>query len=442
MIKSSRKLLKINTENTIMKADAIAADLPGYPKLIYFLFYLFSAYLVVPIVDIPILGLSLSAPVVFIIAVACFLKPPSRWFKEYNKWILLAMFFWTGVFLSTVMNGILSGGIEIGREGLLTLVRYVYWLSVFVVGAYFTSQKKVLNQTAQVLGYAVLALAVLRLGEAVILGNIGSGYPDLLTQNSYGLMFSTFSPYLLIWIIQKRRGKLLFSALGYLLLIGAVAINGSRGSWVSIAGGLGVCLIMLFISKPRKLMGLLMATLIISILFIVVWNTIPQVTSSLQSRLSTFQSLEEDKSYTIRELMVQKGIRLFKASPLFGVGASRFTQTSSELDIPGVLGRLNPTRYDRKSAHNSYVVVLAEYGLAGAIPYAFLLITLVIKGFFTTIYFVRKNDFIHLAVFLSLVQMSIHFWAIASLTNTAAWFVYGLSAASIMLREKDRDKCV
>ena len=424
---------RIETDKKIITTNSVLNNLPGYPKLIYTLFFLFSAYLVIPIVDVPLLGLSLSAPVFFIIAVACILKPPSPWFKEHSQWILLAIILWMGIFFSASMNGILSGGVDIGREGVLTLVRFVYWLIVFVVSAYFTSQKKVLNQTAQILGYAVLALAVLRLGEAVFLGNIGSGNPDLLTQNSYGLLFSIFSPYLLIWIIQKRRGKLLFSVLGYFLLIGAVAINGSRGSWVSIAGGLGICLIMLFISRPRKLMGLFMATLIISIIFIVIWNTIPQVTSSLQSRFDTLQSLEEDKSYVFRELMVQKGIRLFKESPLFGVGASRFAQTSTELDVPGVLGRLNPARYDRKSAHNSYVVVLAEYGLAGAIPFAILLITLVVKGFFTTINFIRKNDFIHLAVFLSLVQMSIHFWTIASLTNTSTWFVYGLSAASIML---------
>ena len=49
---------------------------PLYNRVIYFLFYMFALYLVLPLVDVPLLGLSLSAPIFFFIALVCIFKPP------------------------------------------------------------------------------------------------------------------------------------------------------------------------------------------------------------------------------------------------------------------------------------------------------------------------------------------------------------------------------
>ena len=141
--------------------------------------------------------------------------------------------------------------------------------------------------------------------------------------------------------------------------------------------------------------------------------------------------------------MIQKGLKIFKANPIIGIGSGRFTKTTVALDLPRVFsdpGRMS--RFTTQSAHNSYIVILAENGLLAAIPFAFLLMILLFRGFSSTLRSIRRDEYLPLAVFLSFVQMSIHFWVIASLTNTSTWFVYGLMAAVIML-EKNRDKeCV
>jgi O-antigen ligase len=162
-----------------------------------------------------------------------------------------------------------------------------------------------------------------------------------------------------------------------------------------------------------------------------------QVSAAFDKRLATFQNLEEEKSYMIRQLMIQKGLRLFEDSPIIGVGASRFTKETITLEIPQVLAYGTQSHFNIKSAHNSYVAVLAETGLIGSVPFLILLIILGIRGLKATVKQVRKGRVVVLSVFTSFVGMSIHMWTMATLTNTANWFVYGLLAAVIMINQRE-----
>jgi len=415
------------------QANLKAADLPGF---VYTLFYLFGAYMVLPLVDVPLLGLSLSAPMMFLIAIPCIFSPPKPWAKQYQKWVFLALFFWIGIFISAAVNGLGGFNQKLELEDYGILFQFIYWLIAFVITTYVASQKNTLRKMAKILGWLVMLLAVLRWGEAVITGNIvGADIRTvLLNINTYGIMFSTFSPFLLLLIFDNKGWKRLVALGGYLLLIGAAAINGSRGSWISISVGIAISLIFYLLFRPKKAFGLVSIILVALLGLFFIWNGSPQIRSALQTRFSTLESLEEDKNYVFRELMVQKGLRLFKENPIVGVGPGRFEETYTELDVPTLFG--NVTNYDRylgKSAHNSYMNILAELGLIGAIPYLTLLLILVLGNFRAAIGSAREQDLLPMAVFLSLIQMSIHFWVLSSITNTATWFIYGLSASVIML---------
>ena len=61
------------------------------PKSIIALWFIFTLYLVLPLVEVPLLGLSLSAPIFFFIALYCIFKPPQPWPPAIQKWILLAV---------------------------------------------------------------------------------------------------------------------------------------------------------------------------------------------------------------------------------------------------------------------------------------------------------------------------------------------------------------
>lgn len=404
----------------------------SFPRVIYFLFYFFAVYLVIPVIDVPLLGLSLSAPIFFFIAMATILRPSRPWFKQYSNWILLAVLIWFGIFLSTTANGLLSLGVNINNDGFFYLIRYMYWILVFVITAYFANQEQVFRKIVPILGYSVLLVALLRWGEVIFAGRIGAAaYTTIMTQNSYGFQFSAFTPFVLIMLLREKKGKKLFWLLSLMIVLGAVAINGSRGSWVAIGIGLAASSLLLFFAKPRKLIGGFLAVALVVASGAILWKYIPQAAEAVETRFSTFQSLEEDRNYMIRQVMVQKGLRLFQESPLIGVGANRFSLTWADITLPELLSYRSVEEFERKNSHNSYVQFLAEFGLLGSIPLAVLLIILTLRGYKTALSSIKRNNLVPLAIFISFIQMSVHMWVITALTGTVTWFIYGLLTAVI-----------
>lgn len=412
-----------------------------YPRIIVTLFYLFALYLVVPIIDVPLLGLSLSAPIFFIIAITCILRPPQPWMRRFLNWILAAFLLWIGIFSSTWANGLISGGTKIDSGGISIVIHYAYWLLVFIITAYFFSRGEKIFPLLKILGWGALLLAVLRWVEVLLYGNIGAWTgTHLFSQNSYGFLFSCFSPYLLLLAVNSKGWKALLMWGGNLLLWGAAAVNGSRGSWVALVIGLGIFLLLLTLSRAKKFIGTLLILVFLGGLATVVWTASPRISTAVTSRFNTILNRDQDKSYLIRQLMIQKGIKLFRESPVIGIGADRFTKTSIPLEIPELLSYGNLEHFDEKSAHNSYIGFLAEYGLLGAIPFLLLLVSLLSGGLRSAVYFAGKSQFWALAIFTSFAQMSIHMWAINSITNTGNWFIYGLIVAAIVLHRKSLKK--
>ena len=440
-IKTQIKDSYIKSEAAFVQASVKANDLVDFPKFILPLFYLFSAYLVLPIVDIPLLGLSISAPLMFIITIPCIFKPARPWFRAYQKWIILAILIWFGIVLSTLLNGAFSFGTDIDNQGLLSVIQYAYWLLVFVITVYITSQGIVLGKISIVLGWSIFLLALLRWGEYIFRGNaVGRTY--FLTQNDYGFLFSSFSPFLLYLVFSQHGWKRFFAILGNLALWGAVVINGSRGSWVAIMFGLGLTLMLFFFRNPRKFASLLIFLLLLVTIGILAWNLTPQISSVVQFRFESLLSLEEDKSALIREAMVQKGISLFSGSPIIGVGSNRFRQETVVLNLPRTIAYLRQSEMNRTSAHNSYIQWLAEFGLVGSIPFAILLLILITQGLKKSLNSLKDGGSLFLMIFIGFIQMSVHMWVISAITNSSTWFIYGLMGGMVMSsREESREKC-
>jgi O-antigen ligase len=160
------------------------------------------------------------------------------------------------------------------------------------------------------------------------------------------------------------------------------------------------------------------------------------VISAFEYRLNTFQYLDEEKSYAIRKLMIQKGMGLFESSPWTGVGLARWNKETVPLRIPRVLKYAGQEYFDKKSSHNSYISHLAEVGIIGVLPLAILLLILVGKGYAAASRLARRGQTWALGVYAGFIGMSIHLWALSGLYSTATWFVYGLVAAIIALDKR------
>ena len=406
----------------------------GFSKSTRFFAFLIAAFLPVPVLTIPLIGLSFYAPLFFLVATEAVFKPPSPWSLLDRKYIFLALFIWIGIFLSAVVNGLVSGGVNISNYGAITVFRYAYWLFVFVLVVYLVSVGKHASSFVRILGWSILMLAILRWGEVILYGNFGAwSGTRILSQNAYGFQFSAFSSFLLTNTLTEKGWKKVAALIGYALLGGAVAINGSRGSWAGVSTGFVIFLIVLFLSQPRKFSGVILLLLLTGSIALVIFASSTQFSQAVSSRFSTLENLENEKSYQVRIVMNQKSWRLFKESPLFGIGAGRFRSSTINLDLPEVFRYANPTKFDGKSAHNSYLSFLAETGLVGTVPYIILMLTLIISGFKSAIILTRESQYWATAIYASFIGMSVHMWVISSITNTGTWFIYALVAAMIIL---------
>jgi O-antigen ligase len=410
-----------------------------YHATVYFLFLFFAFYLTLPIIDIPLLGLSFSAPVFFLVAMPVFLRSPRPWVSLYRNWIMLAAAIWLGIFFSAMFAGLLSGGARIDQRGWLSLVRFAYWILIFVVTIYLVSSQPGLGARLTVtMSIGITILGLLRLGEAVFGGAIGAWTRlQLISQNSYGIQFSMFFPLLLSLLYWKNRRYL--SIFAVFVVLGAIFINGSRSNWIAILVAVSIFFWILLRNHSQRLRSaviLFVLAILLSLGAVLAPVVLPDVVGAFEQRLGTFDRLEEDKSYLIRQLMVQKGLGLFQENPLFGVGISRWNRESTPLELPRILSYASQEHFDIKSSHNSYISFLAETGLAGSVPFALLLLILFFAGYRAVGHLVRYGHIWAAGVYAGFIGMSIHLWTLSGLTGTAPWFIYGMVAGLIVLERQ------
>lgn len=399
------------------------------------LFLLVGAYVACPLIDIPLLGVSLSAPLMYLVGLEVFLRPPERWLRDYRRWVAFAVAIWLGVFYSAMFNGIAGTGINI--SGLARVFRYGYWvLVVFLVTVYLVSRGDLGARVLRAMVYALVVSALLRWFEAIAWGKIGAWTGTrIFTQNGYGHLFSAFTPLLLARLVEpttKGKGLILIAT----LVVGsAAAINGSRGSWVALAVAIAVFALLCVVAYPGRIKAMAWGGVLALALLALVTLAPERAMAPVSERYATLQHLGEVKTVASRQLMVQKGLKLFCQSPIFGVGPARWREVAVPLDIPNIL-RQDQGYYNRKTAHNSYIYILAETGLVGAVPVGAFLLYLAVQGGLATVAITRQGALWALGLYAGFVGMSVHFWVLGGMTGTAPWLMYGLVAATIVAHER------
>lgn len=399
-------------------------------RLAHWLFLVFAAYLALPLYDVPLWGISLSAPVLLFVAVEVATGQIRVSFARHQQWLVLAGLFWLGCAASLVGNQIWGSQRAIVAAETIMLVRWGYWMVAFAVTVALCSNREFRSRVCVALGLGVIVLAALRIGEAVLLGRWSHEDSRLLSPNAYGWQFSAFAPYALALpaVLKGDRRRLCLAGAAVLAL--AWVVNGSRGSWVALSAGMALFIGLCSLNPRafRRYGSGLAVTLALA--GGTIWFGRGAWVAAVAERARSFEELEYDKSYATRQVMIEKGLKLFSESPVFGAGVSRFRSTRAELERPWLLRSLGQESLNVKSSHNSYISVLAETGLAGAVPLAMLLVGLGVRGLRTAVRAARMGDIWPVAIFVSFVSMSLHLWVLSGLTGTAPWFIYGLVAAT------------
>lgn len=399
------------------------------------LFLLFLVATVIPIYELPGVGLSVTAPLMFFIALEVFAgRRMSRLRSRGNPWTGPLFFVAYGMLTSVFIN-ILFGQAPLGVEVVITLVRYGYWWLVFLVTVSVSSHEAWMRRIIIVLGISAIGIAGVRALDAFLVGGWGlhtlEFRPEFLAKNQYGIQFSTFGPFAFVLPFVVSRKHRPFALVGAAFLLVVVLANGSRGSWVALAAG-GSVLVAIY-SVTHSARGQWVWVLPLMIFMIIFQVPLPaQIEDVVTRQLDTFENLDADKSYEFRQVMIQKARILFEKHPMFGVGLNQFKKTYvPELVLPPILQR-HASSFITGSPHNSYIHYLTELGLVGTIPFAFLLARLTLQGTQAAIRFARKEEVWALGVLWAFISMSVHLWSLAGLGSTGPWFIYGLVAGMIV----------
>ncbi|ADV46967.1 O-antigen polymerase [Nitratifractor salsuginis DSM 16511] len=149
----------------------------------------------------------------------------------------------------------------------------------------------------------------------------------------------------------------------------------------------------------------------------------PKIAHTLRMEENVF---DRDKSFLIRKLMIQKGERIFQEHPFFGVGPGNFTRYYTSLDIDSVSSWLhgNELKYNRTSAQNSYLMILAENGILALTSILFVILNILWKGF----YYIRtfKNN-AEIYIYVPFVALIFYGFILVTTMGTLFWFFLGLA---------------
>lgn len=131
-----------------------------------------------------------------------------------------------------------------------------------------------------------------------------------------------------------------------------------------------------------------------------------------------------DDSYLVRRAQVEKGLIMFAENPLTGVGLNNFSKYGVDFtgDFAGAELVINKNNLDSKSAHNSYINILAEGGLFLFIPFVIILL----YNIYNFIYTFNYRSKIENAFYFSFFSMTIHIYFISEIVNVYAWFLIGI----------------
>jgi len=212
-------------------------------------------------------------------------------------------------------------------------------------------------------------------------------------------------PFSVTLVIDSRHK--LFDLVPAVVLIIAWIYAGSRGAWVSVAGGLLTLLVFLVRADPRKGVWISLAlcaasAVVLGVAWYVLNNFLDLDELEYSRRLLALfdpDAVPELQSSTIRLALMEKALSDFTQLPLIGIGLMNFAVTSERV------------------SHNDYLAILADMGLIGFLLFAGLLALILLLSFRS----LGGRDWLSLGTRASLIAVIISFFFINAYTNSIFW---------------------
>jgi hypothetical protein len=159
------------------------------------------------------------------------------------------------------------------------------------------------------------------------------------------------------------------------LLVGVAALGLLKGPWPR---RMGVGLLLLLVAAGLWITGsrVALALGVAATIAVIAWSAnlsglrrffaaclaVVAIVAVTSATLYPARYFPVATSASSRLVLIRLGFQLFRESPVFGIGITKFYGASASLGGPGLVSQVG---YARENAHNNFVQVLAEQGLVG-----------------------------------------------------------------------------
>jgi len=313
---------------------------------------------------------------------------------------------------------------EFLKRSLQVVPNYMYWLLLIW---FLYSQRDNLNYhiISKALFWGVIATTIFYFLIAPLRPSAYLPFIKNLSQNAYAFLIITFTP-AAVRYSYFRYGRL-YAWIFLLIIILSGFLSGSRSSSILVLlGGLAGLYLETFQRKRIIRFGL------IGIVFFLIFQMsfVEALIKSLNPRThdllyQTSSTLKTDRSFLVRQAQIEKGLELFKMKPFTGIGLNNFT-SYKDVKLPGIFEGakyvINKPGITETSSHNSYINLLAEGGIALALPFGLLIIYMLVL--LLKVHKALRSA--EIAYVIGFVMMLIHLYFITALVNVFCWFMIGL----------------
>lgn len=367
---------------------------------------------------------------IFLLIVYQFVKYQIKLFKvqSIGDYLLIAMYI--VMILSWMFQEESYKNFSIFKE-FKTLIQYTYWLAMalFIHTWLHKFDLRLLSRNF-LLGFLLLIVYYYQFNGTVV----------EIPQNGFAFFLVISVPFSLYYVYKKNSVAL--TTIISLTFFAAAVMSQSRTGTVLV----GLEVLFLFMVAKPMIRRVVVFLFLLCVPFIIYLSTaFEDINLAIAEQLEPYNPRaaalianpdavnERDKSWLIRKLMVQKGLKIYEEHPYLGVGLGKFKSYWVDLQIESPWLRNSMASYNRRSAHNTYIKVLAESGIIALALLILFELNLLLRG--------SKELFAsslspRTFIYVSFASMALYFYVIAAITGAITWFIFGL--ALTLLDEKDK----
>lgn len=324
-------------------------------------------------------------------------------------------------------------------------LQHVYWMALFLFlkNNFFRLDLNLIGK------YTFWGSLLLIISYNFFPGKFDFGLGSLTTKmgrNSFVYQLECIVPIVLLFTNFKWPKANLLILLSYIII--TILTNGRAGTLIIFLYLVGYFMIQKVVTlRNAILIGVIITTLFSfgvtnsKTLIISFSETIRPLNERVANLLISEEDgdLDFDKSWIERQIHIAKAIEIFESHPIKGIGLNHFfsfeanysTINLNDYIIDGTvrITEKNMEDFNKRSAHNSYMQILAETGFIGISLYLLFLFPIVK---FSLKHFINNELRIYDILLLSIVCISIHNWVISAYSGAISFAIFGLAYGRMM----------